>query len=80
MPERLGRHPGMAFFEWVRFSSSNGIFLSTGCTAEKTVRIKHFDQEIEWHFYEFWDHEGHRAAGPAMMFHDYAWWQVFFQT
>ncbi|MBI5551200.1 MAG: CopD family protein [Desulfobacterales bacterium] len=43
-------------------------------------REKYFDEEIEWHFYEFWHHEGRRARmGTAMMAPDYAWWHGFYE-
>jgi len=40
----------------------------------------HFDEELEWEFYELWHHEGRRARmGAAMMAPDYAWWHGFYE-
>jgi predicted heme/steroid binding protein len=39
-----------------------------------------FDEALEWHYYEFWHHEGRRARmGTAMMAPDYAWWHGFYE-
>jgi predicted heme/steroid binding protein len=40
----------------------------------------HFDEPLEWEFYELWHHEGRRARmGAAMMAPDYAWWHGFYE-
>ncbi len=40
-----------------------------------------FSNDIEWHFWELWHHEGRRARhGAAMMAPDYTWWHGFYDV
>ncbi|MCS6914891.1 MAG: multiheme c-type cytochrome [Myxococcales bacterium] len=40
-----------------------------------------FDDEIEWHFYRLWHHEGRRARmGASMQGPDYTQWHGFFEV
>lgn len=40
-----------------------------------------FDEELEWHFYRLWHHEGRRARmGASMQGPDYTQWHGFFEV
>ncbi len=40
-----------------------------------------FSNDLEWHYWELWHHEGRRARhGASMMSPDYAWWNGIYEV